>query len=410
MPKISRVEAKNVKRLVTIDIQTPGSTIVIRGQNAQGKSSVLDAVAMALGGEKLCPSEPIRRGEKTALARVTLDDGMVAERRWETFKDGRVKTKLEVRGPEGGVLASPQGVLDKLIGKLSFDPEAFARAAPKDQLSTLRALTGVNTGALEVKRADAYAQRTEVNREVKAAGTALYDLNDLPTPGESIDVAVLLEEQRLSTEQLKVKQRAQDALAHAIHKVAAAKQALIDAERLQADAEFEMDAAPEPGVYPDEIAKLILGAQKTNADVAELERKHKDRAVKLKLYNELEAHADRLTATINEVDAEKERLISGARFPVEGLGFGEDGVTFKGLPLEQASSAETLRVSMAIGLALNPALRVIQIRNGSLLDEKSLAIVQEMAEAADAQVWLEVVGTSGADANSIVIEDGMVEE
>jgi hypothetical protein len=201
MSKISRVEAKNVKRLVTIDIQTPGSTIVIRGQNAQGKSSVLDAVAMALGGEKLCPAEPIRRGEKTAIARVTLDDGMVAERRWETLKDGRVKTKLEVRGPEGGVLASPQGVLDKLVGPLSFDPEAFARAEPKAQLATLRTLTGVNTGALEVKRADAFASRTEVNRELKAAGTALYDLQNCPTPGEPVDVSKLLEEQRAAQAQ-----------------------------------------------------------------------------------------------------------------------------------------------------------------------------------------------------------------
>jgi hypothetical protein len=90
------------------------------------------------------------------------------------------------------------------------------------------------------------------------------------------------------------------------------------------------------------------------------------------------------------------------------FGFGEDGITFNGLPFEQASSAEQLRVAVAMGLALNPTLRVLLIRDGSLLDAENLGMVAEMAAEADAQVWIERVGEG--DECAVVIEDGHVAE
>jgi hypothetical protein len=81
-------------------------------------------------------------------------------------------------------------------------------------------------------------------------------------------------------------------------------------------------------------------------------------------------------------------------------------VTYRGLPFDQASSAEQLRVSVAIAMAAHPKLRVLRIKDGSLLDERSLAMLEEMAEAADYQVWVERVDTSGAV--GIVMEDGAI--
>jgi hypothetical protein len=94
--------------------------------------------------------------------------------------------------------------------------------------------------------------------------------------------------------------------------------------------------------------------------------------------------------------------------PVTGLGLSEDGVTLNGLPLDQASAAEQLRVSVAIGIAMNPRLRVLLLRDASLLDRDSLALLADMAKAAGAQVWLERVEDDSATA--VVIEDGMVKE
>ena len=113
-----------------------------------------------------------------------------------------------------------------------------------------------------------------------------------------------------------------------------------------------------------------------------------------------------MTERIEAIDARKEAEMSGASFPVDGLTFDEMGVSYNGLPFGQASHAEQLRVSLAMGLAMNPDLRVMLIREGSLLDDAHLAMVAEMVTEADAQVWLERVG-KGPEVG-IVIEDGMV--
>ena len=92
--------------------------------------------------------------------------------------------------------------------------------------------------------------------------------------------------------------------------------------------------------------------------------------------------------------------------PVKGLSFGEGEVVFNGLPLNQASDAEQLRVSIAIAMAANPKLRVLRIRDGSLLDERSLAAVATMADTQDYQIWIERVDSSGKV--GVHMEDGEV--
>jgi hypothetical protein len=120
------------------------------------------------------------------------------------------------------------------------------------------------------------------------------------------------------------------------------------------------------------------------------------------------ARSEDLTRQIDGIKQRKAETIEKAAMPVAGLGLSDGGVTLGGLPLDQASAAEQLRVSVAIGLAMNPRLRVLLIRDASLLDADSLRLVAEMAQAADAQVWCEMV-TDGSGVG-IVIEDGMVKE
>jgi peptidoglycan/xylan/chitin deacetylase (PgdA/CDA1 family) len=116
---------------------------------------------------------------------------------------------------------------------------------------------------------------------------------------------------------------------------------------------------------------------------------------------------DALHARIQEIDAQRAAAIAAARWPVPGLGWTPEGVTLNGVPFEQASSSEQLRAGVAIGLALNPKLQVLLVRNGNLLDEDGVRALAEQAEAAGAQVWMEYV-TSGSDGVTVLIEDGHV--
>ena len=94
--------------------------------------------------------------------------------------------------------------------------------------------------------------------------------------------------------------------------------------------------------------------------------------------------------------------------PIDGLSFDSDGVYFKGVPFSQASSAEKLRVSVAMGIAMNPELKVLLIRDGSLLDQKNLKLIAGMANDSGHQVWVERVG-SGEECQ-VIIEDGYVQK
>jgi hypothetical protein len=125
--------------------------------------------------------------------------------------------------------------------------------------------------------------------------------------------------------------------------------------------------------------------------------------------NEKRQSVDALTKRLREIDDEKNNMVRNAKYPIEGLGLGDGKeVTYKSLPLSQASFAEQLRISVAIGLALSKGLKVMLIREGSMLDDQNRAMVAEMAEKAGAQLWLEVVG-KGKDC-SVIIEDGSVVE
>lgn len=424
MSKIVRLEAEQFKRLKAVHIKPDGSMVEIRGANGQGKSSCLDAIAAALGGEKLCPEVPIRRGQESARVEVELDDGMIVERRWTPSG-----TRLEVRTKEGAKFGSPQKLLDGIAGRFTFDPIAFLREKPERQAEVLRQLVGVDFSMLDAKRKGAFDGRTDVNRRVAAAKARLAALPEVEAPAELVSVAKLMEEQDQRRAVYEANEAKRQELAAArrrytevegrivadqaeiarLEKLLGEARALLAADQKDLETAkargLELKAEAQALVDPDleEIPAQMRQVEQVN-DRVRLKQMRAGVAAELAA---AEAEAEKLSAEIAKVDAQKQEALAAAAFPVPGLGFGEKGVTLNDLPLEQASSAEQLRVSVAMGLALNPKLKVLLIRDGSLLDQRSLALVAEMAEAGGAQVWIEMVSTAGGA--GIVIEDGLVE-
>lgn len=175
---------------------------------------------------------------------------------------------------------------------------------------------------------------------------------------------------------------------------AAAQNAAARAKAAEANAQAQRDAAA-----ANEAARKA--ADEANA---KLRAKEAYKLQKQKV-DALRADYAAKTDEIAKVDAQKAAMLAAAKFPVDGLSFDKDGgVTYRDLPLSQASGAERIRVSMAIALASNPTIKLVLIRDASLLDEDSLAMVAEMAEAAGAQVILERVGSGDPDA--VIIVDG----
>ena len=420
--KIVRLEAANVKRLRAVEITPGGDPLVfIRGNNAQGKSSLLDAISYALGGKGTHPPRVIRDGETEAHVLLELDD-LVVERRW-TAND---RSTVEVRSKAGAKYPSPQAMLDRLVGRLSFDPLAFMRLPGREQAEALRKLVGLDFSALDAQRADLYAKRTEANRLLGELQAQAKALGEVPAV-EPVDVRALLDEQRVALERKAsndaerrrladmegLARVAGEVLARKAEEVEDLRRRLAKAEeeakqteverdhRLQVAARFAGDLAGLTDPDLTAIGEKLAGAEAVNTQA----RKAAERATLDQRVAKGTGYRDALAAQIDAVDAKKAEALGGAKFPVEGLSFGEEGATFRGVPLSQASAAEQLRVSLGMGIALNPELRVLTIRDGSLLDEESLRMVAEQAAAADVQVWLESVSKAGV---GVVIEDGSV--
>jgi hypothetical protein len=153
----------------------------------------------------------------------------------------------------------------------------------------------------------------------------------------------------------------------------------------------------------EQVREQIATAEQSNERV-------RANAAARKAQADLDAAGDKAEQLSDEIEALRGlRLarIEEATFPVEGLAVADEGVTFNGIAFDQASGAEKIRVSTEIGLAMHPKLRVLLIRDGSLLDADSMAALTKTAEAHDAQIWVERVGDG--DGFGVVIEDGEVQ-
>lgn len=393
--KIIKLTAENVKRLKAVEINPDGTVQVITGRNAQGKTSVLDAIWLALGGGAASreTSRPIRDGEEAAS--VTLDLGDITVTR--TWKGD--KTNLTVTSADGAKYSSPQSVLDALVGRLSFDPLEFTRLSARDQVAALLDLVelDVDPVALDAERQALYDQRLAVGQQGKALGEVPALIPDVPEVEQSAsDLIVKIQDARDSNSVVLGSREKVDTLTE---RIADLEDQIIEA---RASLEKASEAAGRDLIDITSLNDSLAKIEETNRAV----RFNADVKVKADRRDALKADYNGLTAKIDDLDKSKAAALAKAKFPVDGLGFDDSGVIFNGVPFSQASSAEQIRVSLAMAMSLNPQLRVIRILDGSLLDADNLALISEMAADRDYQVWIErVADGSGV---GIVIEDGEV--
>jgi hypothetical protein len=162
----------------------------------------------------------------------------------------------------------------------------------------------------------------------------------------------------------------------------------------------ELSAAIPPEQDAAIISLELADATKRNEELAAAkayEKARQEYTAKKETYNAVDER-------MKKRDADRVQAIANAKMPVAGLGFGEGEVTFNELPFDQASNAEQIRVSVALAMASNPQIRVLRIKDGSLLDDKSLGLIAELADKHNFQVWIERVEQAGEVA--VVMEDG----
>lgn len=282
---ITSLIVENVKRLKSVRVTPAGALVVVGGRNAQGKSSLLDAIEMAIGGGSSICAEPIRRGARTA--RIVADLGDLVVERTFTAKG----TQLVVKNAQGVPQKSPQALLDALCSRIAFDPLAFERMPAKEQARVIRELdsdTAQAVADLDARRADAFLERTEANRAAKAIAARLDPMvHNADAPDAEVSVASLAEQleaglaknkdHALAERRIENEQRAVDASEATIHRLeedlarerarrGTTRDALLAAQEALA-LTTAVDVAP--------IQQELRGAEATNRKV----RANKERAL-----------------------------------------------------------------------------------------------------------------------------------
>lgn len=401
--KVTKLKLLNVKGVRQLEIYANPVCNEVAGPNGAGKTSVLDSIVWAFCGKRAIDSKPLRDGaEKGEI--VVETDTLIVKRRFRENGD----TKLTVTAKDGGKLG--QRELDGLFGRFSFDPLAFSRMNPAEQLTVLQSLAGEEfcqrLAALDQELAEALEERQLANREVNRIG-------QIPEvePAEPVDVSTLTAELEVIDEHNRVQAERRRGLESIEEKRIAAlanlqriRNELTAAEATLENLNEQLEHAPQPEQDKDKSAVLQrladAGAQNERAAAY---RDYLDR-VRGKTERAQEANAaDEKVAQLRE---QREELRSMASLPVDGVTFGEAGLRVNGIPFDQLSSSERIRISARIGMSTAPELRVMFVKDGSLLDEKSFAELHALAEERDYQLWVETVGQGHGDA--VILEAGEV--
>lgn len=424
--RIMGLKAENIKRLKMVEITPDGNIIKITGKNGQGKTSVIDSILLALGGSEAAKltqtSEPIHNGAKKGQSVVDIGDYIVTRSFTETNKAGYLK----VEAKDGSNIASPQALLSKIVGDLSFDPLSFLNMESDKQIKILQKLMGFDPKPLDDMRLNLFNERTLVNREVKALQTKIKDLNgyaDVTLPDKEEEAATIMKEfneandtikennvRREEVVQLRLKSselKAEIETLNAQMIQLQQKKESVTSER-EAVVEKGKALAPEVAAIQDPDLAII---QERMSTLDETNRKIRSRNEWRKMDLELTDKVDKassLTDQIEMVEKKKADAIKNAKLPVEGLSYDESGVKHNGLPLSQSSHSQQIVISMSMGMAINPDLRVMFVKDGEKFDSDTWKLVESLAHENDYQIWIEMVEESGKV--GVYIEDGMVKE
>lgn len=404
---IISLEIENIKKIKAIRIRPNGGFVEITGRNGQGKSTVLDSIWWALKGKDNIQTAPIRNGEEKGSIRLELGNFFIER----TFRRNQLgndyTTKITVTTKDRAVMKSPQAVLDGFTGMLGFDPLAFMRQTPREQYDTLRGLCKLEVDVEELDRQykELFAKRTDVNRDVKTCEARLANMV-IPAgaPTERVDVAALVDKvEEINADNSAIAQRQrmrQTLLADNVRrgeetKKLYARLAEIEkenksaAEQIGAITDYLRDNKPQDASF---YSEKIKQAEQINSIMDLRDRRHFEETA----LHTAQKHANELTEEMQNLQLRKKNAIEAAKLPVSGLEFGEEELLLNGVPLAQLSAAEQLKLSMDIAMAENPKLKVVLLKDASLLDKDSMEYIRARAEKEGYQVWAERVESNGA--------------
>ena len=401
--KINKLEIENVKRVKAVKIEpTANGLTIVGGRNNQGKTSVLDSIAWALGGDRYRPSEPGRKGSVIPpTLKVVMSNGLIVERKGKN-------SDLKVIDPEGR--KGGQQLLNEFVEQLALDLPRFMNANNKEKAETLLQIIGVGEQlhALELKEHETYNQRHAIGQIADQKKKFAAEMNYYPdAPKELISASELIQQQQAILAQNGENQRKRNSFAALESQAETIQNQLNELVKKQTAILTDLETARKSAadLHDESTTELelnIANVEKINVMVRsnlDKEKAEEDAQNYSNQYNEL-------TADLVSCRKEKLDLLNSANLPLPGLSVMEGELTYNGFKWDTMSGSDQLKVAVAIIRRINPKCQFVLLDK---LEQMDLETLKEFGE------WLENEGlqaiatrVSVGDECSIIIEDGYI--
>lgn len=406
--KINTLQVENVKRVKAVALEPSANGLtVIGGKNGQGKTSVLDAIAWALGGDRYRPSNAEREGSTLPPhIKLELSNGLTVER---SGKNSALKV-VDTTGNRSG-----QQLLNEFVEQLAIDLPRFLRASNREKADTLLQVIGVGdqVRSLEVKEKEVYNRRHMIGQEADRKRKYADELPHYPAaPNEPVSASQLIRQQQdilaRNGENQRKRMRANQ-IEHEYGRTAAhvslLRSQLADAEKqlqqLEADlAIAQKDALDLQDESTDEIERSLQEIEQINIQVranCDREKAEQDAAHYAQQYQDL-------TKELEEIRHDKYALLDSAKLPLPGLSVEDGELTYNGKKWDCMSGADQLIAATAIVRAINPKCGFVLLDKLEQLDADTLLSFGSWLEEQGLQAIATRVST-GPEC-SIIIEDG----
>ena len=410
--KINALELENVKRIKAVKIDpTQNGLTIIGGDNNQGKTSVLDSIAWALGGDKNKPSNAAREGSTIPpVLKVTLSNGIIVERKGKN-------SSLKVTDPSGK--KAGQNLLNSFIEQLALDLPKFMNKTNKEKAEVLLNIIGVGDqlAVYQKQENELYQERLTVGRiaDQKAKFAKEQPFFE-DAPKDLVSPQDLINQQQAILAQNGENQRKREKVTQYEYQVKTLTDEVARYEQMLNQKKEELNKA----TYDLSVAKtdaLDLLDQSTDeleknlAEIEETNRKVRANLDKEKAEEEAKGYKsqyDNLTNQIEDVHKQKYDLLNNADLPLPELSIEDNELTYKGKKWDSMSGSDQLRVSTAIVRKLNPDCGFVLLDKLEQMDLRTLTEFNAWLE----QEGLQAIATrvSTGDECSVIIEDGYVKE
>lgn len=402
--KINKLEIENTKRVKAVKLEPAANGLtVIGGKNRQGKTSVLDAIAWVLGGNKFRPSEPQREGSTIPPSlHIVMSNGLIVERKG---KNSDLKV-IDPNGQKGG-----QQLLDSFVSELAIDLPKFMASSSKEKASTVLQIIGVGAQlvALEHQETEVYNKRLAIgqiaDQKKKFAAEQPYYPD---APKEPVSASELIKQQQDILARNGENQKKRQNLLFLENQAADIQRRIDELLEKQAanNADLEIARKSALDLHDESTEELEVNISDTES-INRMVRANLDKDKAEEDAKSYEEQYNTYTAQINDIRQSKIDLLKGAALPLEGLSVEDGELTYNGFRWDNMSGADQLIVSTAIVRKLNPECGFV------LLDKLEQMDIDELNKFGQ---WLEGEGlqaiatrVSTGEECSIIIEDGYIQ-